>query len=65
MQNFAMRQPVAAPFWAIREPDRATQQVSSFVAVALFALAAALIAAAAVFPEFFAGSFNLLGPGMP
>jgi hypothetical protein len=65
MQNFAMRQSVAAPFWATREPEGATQQVSSFVAVTLFALAAALIAAAAVVPEFFAGGFNLLGPGMP
>jgi len=38
---------------------------SFFVAVALFTLAAALIAAAAAFPEFFASSFSLLGPGMP
>lgn len=65
MQNPVMRQPVVAPFWAVRETDRATQQVSSIVALALFALAAGLIAAAAAFPEFFASSFSLLGPGMP
>ena len=65
MQNVVMRQPVVAPYRAIRETARATQQVSFFVALALFALAAALIAAAAVFPVFFAGSVNLLGPGMP
>jgi|KBSMisStaDraftv2_1062788.scaffolds.fasta_scaffold899544_2 hypothetical protein len=65
MQNVVMRQPVVAPFRAIRETDRATQQVSFFVAVALFALAAALIAAAAAFPAFFVSSFSLLGPGMP
>jgi hypothetical protein len=64
MHNVVMRQPVVAPFRAISETDRATQQVS-FFALALFALAAALIAAAAAFPEFFASSFSLLGPGMP
>jgi hypothetical protein len=65
MENLVMRRSVSAGSWVMQGADRATLHGSTYFALALLVLAIGLTAAAAMFPDFFAGNVSQIGPGMP
>jgi hypothetical protein len=62
MPNRAIRQPLAADAWLPDAADDFAPPAPRLFALLLLGLAAALILAAAGFPEFFAGGVNSFGP---
>jgi hypothetical protein len=64
MFNPLMRQS-ATGSWVADDAESAAVQGSPYFAPVLLVLAAALILAAAAFPDVFAGSFDHFGPDAP
>lgn len=65
MSDRFIRQSFTAGSWLPDEANDIAPAAPWIFAVLLVGFAGALIFAAAVFPEFFAGSFNHFGPDTP